>query len=112
MIIGIMHGDIFEGYTGSIKTLAFDAQISLVKAPNSENGNAPEWKLLIGDPADGIEIGAAWNRAGSRELYFALQIDDPSLAAPLRANMVRLGDDKRRYSILWSRPEPRDGTKR
>lgn len=109
MIIGTMRGKVAEGFTGSIKTLAFDAQITLVKAPYSENENAPEWRILIGDPALGAEIGAGWDRAGSRGYYIALQIDDPSLAAPLRANMVRLGDDLGSFSLLWSRPEPRDG---
>jgi uncharacterized protein (DUF736 family) len=110
MIIGMMQRGPSDGFSGTIKTLAFDAQISLVKAPYSENDNAPAWRILVGDPADGAEIGAGWDRAGSRGYYIALQIDDPCLVAPLRANMVRLGDDQGSFSILWSRPEPREGS--
>jgi len=109
MIIGSMHGTVSDGFTGAIKTLAFDARIALVRAPYSENDHAPAWRILIGDPADGAEIGAGWNRAGARGYYVALQIDDPSLGAPLRANMVRLSDDHGSFSILWSRPEPQGG---
>ena len=57
----------------------------------------------------GAEIGAGWDRTGPRGLYIALQIDDPSLAAPLRANLVRLGPDDGDLSILCSRPEPQAG---
>ena len=109
MIIGTMRRNTAEGYSGSIKTLAFDAQIELTPAAYSEKENAPGWRLLIGDPALGAEIGAGWDRTGPRGLYIALQIDDPSLAAPLRANLVRLGSGDGDYSILWSRPEPQAG---
>jgi len=109
MIIGTMRRNDTGGFSGSLRTLALNAEITLCRAPYSEKENAPAWRLLIGDPALGAEIGAGWNRAGSRGLYLALQIDDPSLAAPLRANLVRLGDDEDEFSILWSRPEPQGG---
>lgn len=109
MIIGTMRRNEARGFSGSIRTLAFDAEVTLASAAYSEKENAPAWRLLIGDPAIGSEIGAGWDRAGSRGLYIALQIDDPILAAPLRANMVRLSDDQDEYSILWSRPEPQGG---
>lgn len=109
MIIGTMRRNDTGGFSGAIRTLAFDAEITLSSAAYSEKENAPAWRLLIGDPARGAEIGAGWDRSGPRGLYIALQIDDPSLAAPLRANMVRLGDDEDEYSILWSRPEAQGG---
>lgn len=109
MIIGKMSGNVLKGFSGAIKTLTFDARISVVQAPNSDNEKAPAWRILIGDPADGAEIGGGWDRLGSRGHYIALQIDDPNFAAPLRANMIQLDDDTQRYAILWSRPEPRDG---
>jgi uncharacterized protein (DUF736 family) len=109
MIIGTMRRNAAGDLSGSIRTLAFDAQIELAPAAYSEKENAPSWRILIGDPALGAEIGAGWNRLGPRGLYIALQIDDPSLAAPLRANLVRLGSDDGDYSILWSRPEPQAG---
>lgn len=109
MIIGTMRRNDSGGFSGSIRTLSFDAEITLSSAAYSEKENAPAWRLLIGDPAHGAEIGAGWDRSGPRGLYIALQIDDPSLAAPLRANMVRLGDDLDEYSILWSRPEAQGG---
>ena len=109
MIIGTMRRDGTSGFTGSIRTLAFDAPIALVSAAYSDKENAPAWRLLVGDPALAAEIGAGWDRSGARGLYIALQIEDPSLAAPLRANMVRLSGDVDEYSILWSRPDPQGG---
>ncbi|MGV7122335.1 DUF736 domain-containing protein [Sphingopyxis sp. 550A] len=109
MIIGTMRREGTGGFTGSLRSLTFDAPITLVGAAYSEKENAPAWRLLIGDAALGAEIGAGWDRSGPRGLYIALQIDDPSLAAPLRANMVRLSGDADEYSILWSRPEVQGG---
>lgn len=109
MIIGTMRRGEAGGVSGAIRTLAFDAEVTLASAAHSEKENAPAWRLPIGDPALGAEIGAGWDRSGPRGLYIALKIDDPSLSAPLRANMVRLGGDADEHSTLWSRPDPQGG---
>ena len=44
MIIGTMRRNTAEGYSGSIKTLAFDAPIELTPAAYSEKENAPGWR--------------------------------------------------------------------
>jgi uncharacterized protein (DUF736 family) len=50
-----------------------------------------------------IEIGAGWTRPGQegRPDYLSLKLDDPSLPAPIYANLVQGdGDD---YKLIWSR---------
>ncbi|UNU45237.1 DUF736 domain-containing protein [Sphingopyxis sp. YF1] len=104
MIIGTFrHSN--DGYEGRIHTLGFDAAVTIARAPFSEVEGAPAWKVFLGDPAAGIEIGAGRFRSGSRGIYLALQIDDPLLAAPLTANLH--GSDQRdgEHWLIWSRPD-------
>ena len=95
------------GYTGHIKSLRLDAALSIIAAAPSSTDNAPDWRVLLGNADTGIEIGAGWNRTGKRAGdYIALQIDDPALPRPLRANLIRAAQDEQ-YQLLWSRPAAR-----
>ncbi len=99
-----------DGYAGSIRTLLLDAMIAIVPAPPPDAENAPGWRVLLVEADDGAEIGAGWDRSGERAgAYIALQIDDPALPAPLRANLIRSVRDEGDYHLLWSRPAPRSG---
>lgn len=98
-----------DRYSGRLRTLALDALITLVPAQLSENENAPDWRVVAGDPDTGVEIGAGWNRTGKRVgSYVALQIDDPGFMQPLRAVLVRTGADDDAWHLLWSRSKTRD----
>lgn len=107
MIIGTFRSA-GDGFAGRIRTLLLDAELTIVPAQPSDAENAPAWRILIGDPVDAIEIGAGWNRSGERAgAFVALQIDDPALATPLRANLLRSTQDES-YQLLWSRPAKRE----
>src|SRR3546814_16826598 len=86
-----------DGYAGRLHTLTCDAAITIVRAQPSAAENAPAWRLLLGDAASGIEIGAGWNRTGERAgAFIAVQTHDPAFAVPLRPDRrsgtgVRLG---------------------
>lgn len=98
-----------DGFAGQIRTLLLDAMIAIVPARPSDAENAPAWRVLLVEADDGIEIGAGWERRGERAgSYIALQIDDPILGAPLRANLLRSAHNADEYHPLWSRPAPRD----
>ena len=98
-----------DGYAGQIRTLLLDAMIAIVPAQPSDAENAPQWRVLLVEADTGIEIGAGWNRTGERAgAFIALQIDDPALALPLRANLLRSGQNEDDYHLLWSRPAPRE----
>lgn len=98
-----------HGYSGHIATIAIDAMIAIVPAQPSDSENAPQWRVLLGDADSGIEIGAGWDRTGERAgPFIAVQIDDPSLAAPLRANLLRSGQNPDEHHLLWTRPAARE----
>ena len=97
-----------DGYAGQIRTLLLDAMIAIVPAQPSDAENAPAWRVLLVEADNGIEIGAGWERHGERAgSYIALQIDDPALGGPLRANLLRSSQNDDEYHLLWSRPAPR-----
>jgi len=97
------------GYSGHIATRTLDAMLAIVPAAPSDSENAPGWRVLLGDADSGIEVGAGWDRSGERAgAYVALQIDDPALPAPLRANLIRSAQNDGEYHLLWSRPQPHD----
>lgn len=98
-----------DRYFGRLRTLALDAQITVVPAQLNENENAPDWRVVSGDPDTGVEIGAGWNRTGKRVgSYVALQIDDPGFMQPLRAILVKAGAGDDAWHLLWSRSKTRD----
>ncbi|MBE1529840.1 uncharacterized protein (DUF736 family) [Sphingopyxis sp. OAS728] len=98
-----------DGFAGQIRTLLLDAMIAIVPAQPSDTENAPAWRVLLVEADNGIEIGAGWERRSERAgSYVALQIDDPVLGAPIRANLLRSAQNEDEYHLLWSRPMPRD----
>ena len=97
-----------DGYQGRLHTLTLDIELALVPAEPSEADNAPDWRVRLGD-GDGPEVGAAWNRTGERAGgYLSLQLDDPSFARPIRANLFKSPDETDVHHLVWSRPSKRD----
>jgi len=98
-----------DGFAGHIRTLLLDVMIAIVPAQPSDTDNAPAWRVLLVEADNGIEIGAGWERRSERAgSYVALQIDDPVLGMPIRANLLRSVQNEDEYHLLWSRPAPRD----
>lgn len=95
------------GYSGRIRTLIIDAEVVLIPAKNSDAENAPDFRIHIGDAA-GPEVGAAWKGTGEKAGdYLSCQLDDPTFAQPIRANLFRSDDDDGAWSLHWNRPKPR-----
>ncbi|MFG1230421.1 DUF736 domain-containing protein [Xanthobacter wiegelii] len=98
-----------SGFSGRIRTLSFDAEFAIVRAGESDAENAPHYRVHLGDE-DGPEVGAGWKRTGERVGdYIGSVLDDPLVLAPLRANLVREGDDGSTWSLHWNRLPKRDG---
>jgi uncharacterized protein (DUF736 family) len=96
-----------SGYSGRIQTLSFDAELVLVPAEHSDAENAPDYRIHLGD-GDGPEIGAGWKRTGEKAGdYVSLQLDDPALTQPIRANLFQSGEDKSAWILNWNRPPKR-----
>ena len=102
------------GLSGRIRTLALDADLVLVPIDKSDAENAPDYRLHLrnDDGAEiGPEVGAGWKRSGEKAGdYISLQLDDPSFAQPIRANLFQADDNGTEFDVLWSRPPRRNGT--
>lgn len=96
-----------SGYSGHIRTLTLDAALVLLPADPSDAENAPDFRIHLGDE-DGPEVGAAWKRTGEKAGdYVSVQIDDPALSQPIRANLFQSGDAKSIWGLHWNRPQKR-----
>ena len=96
-----------NGYTGHVRTLTLNGEIVLIPAEHSDAENAPDYRVHLGD-SNGPEIGAGWKRTGEKAGdYVAVQIDDPTLGQPIRANLFQSGDAKSVWGLHWNRPQKR-----
>lgn len=90
-------------YTGTIRTLMFDRHIVLVPTNQPDVQGQPHYSIHIKD-ADGPEVGVAWKRTGERAGEFiSLALDDPTLPAPIRANLFQRDTDKKEWVLIWKR---------
>ena len=84
-------------YTGTIKTLSLNVKARFLPAERSENGKAPNLRVVVGN----VEIGAAWQRTSKdNTIYHSVKLDDPSFSAPIYANLLAVDDG---YALVWSR---------
>jgi uncharacterized protein (DUF736 family) len=98
-----------SGYSGRIRMLSLDLELTLVPAEMSDAENAPDYRIHLRDE-DGPEVGAGWKRTGERAGdYVALQLDDPAFVQPIRANLFRSGDDKTAWGLHWNHSSRRSG---
>ena len=97
------------GYSGRLRTLTLDMELTLVPAEGSDAENAPHYRIHLGEDADGAEVGAGWKRTGEKAgAYVSLLIDDPVFAQPLRANLFQADAGGSIFHLLWNRPSRRD----
>jgi uncharacterized protein (DUF736 family) len=90
-------------FTGTMRTLIFDRHIVLVPTNQPTTQGQPHYTIHIKD-ADGPEVGVAWRRNGDRAgEYISLALDDPTLAAPIRANLFQRDSDKKEWVLVWKR---------
>lgn len=92
-----------NGFTGEITTLTIQAKKVAIVRQRSEADNAPTHRIYLAK----AEIGAAWGkRSKEGRDYLSVKIDDPSLPAPLFANLFE-DEDGQTHSLIWSRPNGR-----
>ena len=96
--IGAFHRDDTGVYSGSIRTLTLNVKAT-IRPANKESDKAPDHRVYAG----AIEIGAGWSKSAqeSGTDYLSLKLDDPSLPAPIYANLVQ--DDGADFKLIWSR---------
>ena len=85
------------GYSGSVRTLFFEVRGVELRPVARQSDKAPDFRLI----RDGVECGAAWSKTGQDgRRYVSVKMDDPSLMAPIFANLVEAEDG---YRLIWSR---------
>ena len=101
--IGIVKGNMVDGYRGQLKTLSIRADIE-IRVNRAKSGDAqPDFRVF----SDNVEIGAAWIRTGqvSGEPYVSLSLAAPEFG-PRRiyANLGRAAgqEDDDVYAMIWS----------
>ena len=94
-----------SGFSGRIQTLTLDFEIAIVAVDTAGVENAPDHRVHLGSDDTGPEVGAGWSRTGEKAgEYVSLQLDDPTFAQPIRANLFQSADDKSAWGLYWNRP--------
>lgn len=94
-----------SGFAGHIRSFTLDVDVQIVAADPSDVENAPDFRIILGDGDDAIEVGAEWKRVGERAgNYVSLLIDDPNLVQPIYANLFQSSSDPTAHVLLWNRP--------
>jgi len=100
-----------DGFICHLTTLSLHQDIIIVAAEPSDAENAPDYRVHVLDTISnetGAEIGAGWKRTGEKAgEYVSLQLDDPTFAQPIRANLFQSADDKSSWGLYWNRPTKR-----
>ena len=86
---------------GQIRTLNLDASVSMEPVTSDKEGAPPS-----GSTRATSSSGRAWAKTAreSGRLYHQVRIDDPSLPAPIFANLVS-DDETGNYALIWNRPK-------
>lgn len=94
------------GFSGRIRTLALDVELTIRPAEKSDADNAPDHRIFA---SDDLEVGAAWRRSGEKAGdYLSIRIDDPIFTQPLHAALFQSEADPKIWNLMWNRPSKRD----
>jgi uncharacterized protein (DUF736 family) len=94
------------GFSGRVRTLALDLELTIRPAEKSDAENAPDHRIFA---SDDLEVGAAWNRSGDKAGdYLSIIIDDPTFVQPLSVALFQSETDAKVWNLVWRRPSKRD----
>lgn len=97
-----------SGYSGRLRTLSLDLELSLVPVDTPARENAPAYRIHL-DDGDGPEVGAGWTHSGERAgRFISVLLDDPVFQQPIRARLFQSDEEGRSWGLHWTRPKKRD----
>jgi uncharacterized protein (DUF736 family) len=93
-------------YMGEITTLNVQTKnIRIVPELSRSNDTVPTHRVYLGKS----EIGAGWTkRSAENKDYLSIKLDDPSLLAPIYANLFD-NESGEGLSLVWSRSRKNGG---
>jgi len=97
-----------SGYSGHVRTLTLDVELTFAPAENADSEKAPAYRIHLGDE-DGPEVGAGWKHVGeSAGPFISVLLDDPVFRQPIHARLFQSDDEGREWGLRWNRPKKRD----
>ena len=92
-----------DGFKGQLKTLSIRTDVEIVPNQRKAHDRQPDYRVM----ANGIEVGAAWNRRSesSGNEYVSLSLAAPEFGPRrLYANPGRAAgqDDDDTFAIIWN----------
>jgi uncharacterized protein (DUF736 family) len=92
------------GFSGRVRTLALDAELTIRPAEKSDAENAPDHRIFAAD----LEVGAAWSRSGERAGDYLSIHRRSDLHAAAARRLFQSEADAKVWNLMWSRPPKRD----
>ena len=91
-------------FIGEIATLTIQAKaVRIIPAKKTTDGG-PSHRVYAGQ----VEVGAAWSKVSKEKRpYLSVRLDDPSLIAPVYANLLA-DENGKSHNLIWSRGTRRD----
>ena len=98
-----------DGFTGSIKTLLLDAELTISPLTRPISSNPPDFIITLGKSGDGPLVGSARKKKTERgNDFLSIRIDDPSLSNPICGGLFLAEESASHYHLYWSRPHKWD----
>lgn len=98
-----------DGFTGHIKTLFLDIEATLTPPKDASHDNAPDYRITLGNGADGATIGFARNRKTEEgRAFISFVIDDPTLPSPIFAVLFPTDRSDKTHHLYWTRASRKD----
>lgn len=87
-------------YVGELSTLNIQTKnVRIIPEATRANDTLPSHRIYLNKS----EIGAGWmKRSAENRDYLSIKLDDPTLAAPIYANLFE-NEGGEGYSLVWSR---------
>ena len=93
MLLGTFKKTETNGFTGTIRTLTFTAELAIEPNREKKTDKAPDYRII----ADDLEVGGAWMKTSDAgNAYLSVTLDDPTLA---RSHRLRAGQERHRARL-------------
>ncbi|TPJ73057.1 DUF736 domain-containing protein [Mesorhizobium sp. B2-7-1] len=97
-----------SGYSGSVRTVSLDLEITFVPDENADVENAPAYPVHLGDE-DRPEIGVGWKHTGDHAgSFISVVLDDPMFPHSVRVRLFQWDEDGRDWDLHWTRQKKRE----